>query len=328
MKRKISAITVLVIFLSCTAYAQMSNDYTEWIQKAQAFYDGKQYKQSADAFTKAFASNDGKGMLNDRYNAACSWARAGNSDSAFFMLMRIATVAKYTNISHLLIDPDLSSLHNDKRWNDLCNIVKQNKEAAEAGLDKGLVAILDTIMKDDQGGRMQLEEIDRKYGTHSQQKKDLWKTINEKDSIDLIKVKKILDRYGWIGPDLVGWEGNETIFLVIQHSDIKTQEKYLPMMREAVKNKKAQPASLALLEDRVLLGEGKKQIYGSQIGRDENGKYYVSDLEDPDNVDKRRSEVGLGPLATYVQHWDLKWDVETYKKQLPEIENRHKGQSQ
>jgi hypothetical protein len=99
----------------------------------------------------------------------------------------------------------------------------------------------------------------------------------------------------------------------------------LPMMREAVKNRKAEGSSLALLEDRVALGQGKLQIYGSQIGRDPDTQlYYVSPLLDPDNVDKRRAEVGLGPLSEYVTHWQIKWNVEQYKKDLPALEEKRK----
>ena len=96
-------------------------------------------------------------------------------------------------------------------------------------------------------------------------------------------------------------------------------------MREAVKNGKAQGSSLALLEDRVAIGQGKRQIYGSQIGRDiQTLEYYVLPLEDPDNVDKRRAEVGLGPLADYVRNWNMTWDPEQYKKDLPAIEEKEK----
>ena len=92
------------------------------------------------------------------------------------------------------------------------------------------------------------------------------------------------------------------------------------MMRESVKNGKAQASSLALLEDRVAFRHGKLQIYGSQIGQDlVTHNYYVLPLDDPDNVDKRRSEVGLEPLAEYVKHWNIKWDVELYKKDFPKL---------
>jgi len=87
------------------------------------------------------------------------------------------------------------------------------------------------------------------------------------------------------------------------------------MMREAVKEGRAYASSLALLEDRLALRQGKKQIYGSQIGFDkETEKYIVQDLEDPDNVDKRRAEVGLPPLADYVKNWNIVWNVAEYKK--------------
>ena len=53
--------------------------------------------------------------------------------------------------------------------------------------------------------------------------------------------------------------------------------------------------------------------------------YYVRPLEDPDNVDRRRLEVRLEPLALYVKTWQIKWDVEQYKKDLPKFEKMEKG---
>lgn len=93
------------------------------------------------------------------------------------------------------------------------------------------------------------------------------------------------------------------------------------MMREAVKKGNAHAAHLALLEDRVALGKGEKQIYGSQIGQDEaTGEYYVLPLIDPDNVDKRRKEVELGPIQDYISDWGITWNVEEYIRNLAEIE--------
>lgn len=80
-------------------------------------------------------------------------------------------------------------------------------------------------------------------------------------------------------------------------------------------------SSLALLENRIALREGRKQIYGSQIGTNPNTKkQYVFPLDDPDNVNKRRSDVGLGTLTDYVKNWNITWNVKNYKKELPEIE--------
>ena len=96
-------------------------------------------------------------------------------------------------------------------------------------------------------------------------------------------------------------------------------------MKEAVAKGNASPGSLALLIDRIEILEGRKQIYGSQIGINQNNKaYYVLPLIDPDNVDKRRTEVGLGPISDYIKNWNLIWDVEKYKRDLPELEKLNK----
>lgn len=96
-------------------------------------------------------------------------------------------------------------------------------------------------------------------------------------------------------------------------------------MREAVKKGNASSSNLALLEDRVALRQGKKQIYGTQVTKDEvTGESYVLPLEDPDNVDKRRAEVGLEKLQDYLSNFGIKWDVEEYKMKLSEIEAKQK----
>jgi hypothetical protein len=300
-------------------------EYFDLVKIADSLYRIKDYKNSGNKYSNAFKVNSWKGYSSDRYNAACSWALASVPDSAFFQLDRIATLMNYTNYNHITNDTDLNSLHTDIRWEKLIEKIKQNKEKEEVNYNQPLVAILDTIYIEDQKYRSQINDINKKYGWKSKEMNALWDIISEKDSINLIRVKQILDQYGWLGADVVSDQGNSTLFLVIQHSDQATQEKYLPMMREAVKNGKAKGSSLALLEDRVALGQGKRQIYGSQISRDpETQEYYISPLEDPDNVDKRRSEVGLGPLSEYVNHWQIKWDVEQYKKDLPNLVEKDK----
>jgi hypothetical protein len=198
----------------------------------------------------------------------------------------------------------------------------QNKKAPESNLNKELIAILDTIHQEDQKYRKESQELGKKYGWDSKEMQDVWKIINVKDSINLIKVEKILAEYGWLGADVIGEQGNRTLFLVIQHSpDNKIQQKYLPMMREAVNKGNADAKSLALLEDRVALSEGEKQIYGSQLEMDYKTNLYVlSPMIDPDNIDKRRAEVGLNPIAEYLKFWDLTWDVEKFKKRMEEYD--------
>ncbi|MCE3278422.1 MAG: hypothetical protein K0S44_613 [Bacteroidetes bacterium] len=174
----------------------------------------------------------------------------------------------------------------------------------------------------DQRYRNQMGSVQSRYGGDSKEMKELYKAMKSADSLNLIKVEYILSKYGWLGVNEIGSQCNTTLFMVIQHSDQPHQEKYLPIMRLAVKNGKAQAHHLALLEDRILLQQGKKQIYGSQLSWNlKTNQYYLAPLEDPDNVDKRRKEAGLEILSDYIKNCcDLTWDVEQYKKELPSIE--------
>jgi uncharacterized pyridoxamine 5'-phosphate oxidase family protein len=322
--RKVSSMILFSFFLYFVS--AQSKLYFKIIKVADSLYRIKDYQNSANTYSKAFEANNWKGLQTDRYNAACAWALTGNKDSAFSQLYRIAERSQYQNYNHIKQDQDLITLHTDSRWQPLMEIVRHNKDKAEQNLNKPMVAILDSIYNEDQGYRMQIDSITKQYGWESKEMKSHLRKMDISDSINLIKVKAILDQYGWVGSEIVGKQGNSTLFLVIQHADLQSQEKYLPMMRTAVKNNKASASQLALLEDRVALRQGKRQIYGSQIGMyPKTNKYYVSPLEDPENVDKRRAEVGLGPLKDYVDNWQIKWDVDQYKKELPKIEKLEKG---
>ncbi|MBV4358252.1 DUF6624 domain-containing protein [Pinibacter aurantiacus] len=171
-----------------------------------------------------------------------------------------------------------------------------------------LAITLDSILTDDQHDRMNVQTIMDLYGPQSKQLDSLNKRITYYDSINLIKVKQIIDTYGWPGSDVVGFEGNLAIFLVIQHADLATQEKYLPMVRDAVKTGKARAGDLALLEDRVLTRNGKAQIYGSQLRQIPNtNKYEFYPIEDEANVNKRRAAIGLQPLEDYAKGFGISY---------------------
>jgi len=79
-------------------------------------------------------------------------------------------------------------------------------------------------------------------------------------------------------------------------------------MREAVKNGKALPQNLALLEDRILINQGKPQIYGSQVRLNEKaGKNEFYQIMDEPNVNKRRASVGLPPLEDYAKLFQFEY---------------------
>jgi hypothetical protein len=114
-------------------------------------------------------------------------------------------------------------------------------------------------------------------------------------------LNQTIEKQGWPTNSLVGSDGANAAWLLVQHADadLKFQRKCLDLMAALPKNEVSQ-TDFAYLTDRVLLAEGKKQIYGTQFDWID-GKLQPQPLEDDINVDKRRAEVGMPPLAEYAK---------------------------
>jgi hypothetical protein len=54
------------------------------------------------------------------------------------------------------------------------------------------------------------------------------------------------------------------------------------------------------LTDRILVGSGKKQIYGTETNF-KDGKAVATPIDDEDHVDERRKALGLEPLEEYLK---------------------------
>lgn len=294
------------IFILCSRviYAQ---DFDELISQADAYYEEKSYQQSARSYDQAFAIKEGS--YNHYYNAACSWALAGNADQAIKYL-RSSADKGWKNKSWMMKDEDLKSLRELDGWQDILTIVQANLDEYERDFDKPLQKQLEAIYVRDQTLRQLSRMAREKFGRESEEMDYIWNLASREDSINTVEVTKIIDERGWPGTSLVGGKANSAVFLVVQHASLAVQEKYLPLLRESVMKGESRGSSLALLEDRILMRNGKPQTYGSQITTDkETGKQIVYKIKDPEYVNKRRAEVGLGPIEEYVSYWDIVWTI-------------------
>lgn len=163
------------------------------------------------------------------------------------------------------------------------------------------------MLETDQSVRNNMEEIRKKHGDASVEMQEAWKKQRPIDEANLARFEAIIGTYGWPKRSLVGEKGASAVFLVLQHADLAYQKKYLPLARKAAAAGDLRTQSLALLEDRILVREGKKQIYGSQLMTNKSGKWEFNSIEDEPNVDKRRESVGLGPLAEYAKYFGLEY---------------------
>jgi hypothetical protein len=115
------------------------------------------------------------------------------------------------------------------------------------------------------------------------------------DSVNQTRVIPILERYGWLPKSLIGEKAASAIFLVVQHSGSKTIEKYLPQMEALATKGEASATGAAMMRDRLLSFQGKKQIYGTQSSNTVrgDGSIVIWPIEDSENVNRRRKKVGF-----------------------------------
>ncbi len=184
-----------------------------------------------------------------------------------------------------------------------------------------LTILLEKVSIDDQKYRLGWDSIISKHGLNSPEFIELISKMNKQDSANMIIVGGILDKYGWLGSKQISKEANETLFLVIQHAPLSVQLNYLPVLKQAVKEKKAKPSEYAMLVDRTNMYQGKFQIYGSQMNYDSRGKILIYPIADEPNVNRRRKSVGLPPMEEYVKLADSSFDyklpkLDAYKNKI------------
>ena len=278
--------------------------------KADSLRDAGNLKLAIEEYAKLYEQDSTNG--NNTYNYAAALALDRQIDTAFHFL-NIAT-DKDTSVQ-VLNDPDFYFLIGDDRWSKLQDKIINRVEAKYGKYqDVELSKELWTMQIKDQAFYYHIDVAERTVGRESpiiSALGELKKIINDQN---LNRIIEIIDAQGWPKKSVVEGSAATTVFLIIQHSDIEIQKKYLPLMKEAANNGEADWSLLALLIDRVNIREGKKQIYGSQITRNEDGSFSVKDLQDPEYVNQRRKEVGLEPIEEYVSRWGIKWTIEQKEK--------------
>lgn len=148
------------------------------------------------------------------------------------------------------------------------------------------------------------------------------------DSLNQAIVFEILDKDGW--PSNLSNKANQAIWIVIDHSNLAFQRKYLYLVKEKAEECILEKADYAILNDRVLMGEGKPQIYGTQIKMnativdDEIAmQFFLWPVENPIVLDSLRNTMRLSPIKEYLQNssesigqeivWDEKITIADFK---------------
>ncbi|MCZ0984220.1 DUF6624 domain-containing protein [Streptomyces sp. x-45] len=129
------------------------------------------------------------------------------------------------------------------------------------------------------------------------------------DGRDLVRVdadntawlKRAIAAHGWLGISLVGEQGADEAWLLVQHADrdLDLQRQVLGLLQDAVADGEALPRHLAYLTDRVRVATDEPQVYGTQYIKAPDGKLQPYAVAEPELLDARRAAMGLESAAEY-----------------------------
>jgi hypothetical protein len=283
--------------------------------------DAKYYKRTKN-YSKSFAlfkeALKKPSKVSDDYYYAVKVALLNrDEDMAFIWLNDYTKIDSYRSIDEIKEDSSLLKLHNNPKWVEFLNELSKQNNLREQKYNQTLKKELDQIYFDDQDIRIKYVKEMENPNTDTSKLDSMMKIMIKLDSINLKKVTKILDEYGWLTNSEIGEKANTSLFGVLQHADMKTQQKFRPLLEKAFNEGHLPRNYYAQFVDRLKYRETKEQIYGTQYGTKPNSKeIFILPLIDPDNIDERRLLIGLGHFSSYLQMFDMIWNVEDYKNNL------------
>jgi len=324
MKNCILSFSILLISISLIGQSFSSQDpaYIDNVKAGEAKLKAADYDSCVIYYQTAFEIKQ-TSFLSLMRGAAC--AHSNHSEALRDQWMSKAFENSWGGAKNIFDSyPEFDYL----RGGDFENMVTKRFEAAaeDAGVNLELMSEFDSIALYDQKWRRLMRDTSDAYGWDSPQMAALWDKQSHWDSLNTLRIEEVIvEQGGYPGRSLVGDRHASTAFLVIQHAPLETQVKYIDMMKEAADADEVRWSSIALLIDRVNLGLGEKQIYGSQLARnEETGGYYFSPMENPYKIDSIRATVGLGPIQAYADNWDFTFDIEEHLEIWAEIEEEGK----
>lgn len=248
--------------------------------------------------------HDPAGLLN-AYKVAEAYGYARQPDSAFkylFLSLRSDTTIMACT------SPAFLNLRTDPRWTNFVDSAVGIVTYAYPGIitDWELARKLWDMHAWDQAYYYEIDIAERALGIDSPVASAFWNLKEEINKRNVLRLDSIIKIKGWPTMTTVGHYGSQAAFLVVQHSNVELQNKYLPIIKVHCEKGEVSWESYALMYDRVQVTEGRPQLYGTQVRWNEtiNGNEFFP-IEDEKNVNSRRAKMGLEPIEDYASHFEI-----------------------
>jgi len=127
------------------------------------------------------------------------------------------------------------------------------------------------------------------------------KSMLRGDSARTARLRAILDEHGWPDSVRAGGPAAQAAFLVLQHSPSRELQKtWLPTIERLARKGLVPADQAALLIDRVLVGDGLPQRFGTQFSM-VDGRLVLDSVENEGSLEERRTSMGLPTMEEYMR---------------------------
>lgn len=297
--RKLIFFFILIFYVRTIGFTQqVPIEYSQNISIADSlFFKLKKYCDAGLFYNKAFNNIDGYAIDYHRLQAARAWAKCGQRDSTFANLYFLVYSMSFSDWRLLDSEFKNTTIYSDRRFNNVTWYCKCSENIKNKRFDSTIARIFDSLYLVDQSTRSITDEkILAGISTNS---------VSQKSNLRVLD--SIYQIHGWLSSAQVGYNGSLVQFLIIQHDDLETQKKWLPIVRKVVDSCLLAPGNYALLIDRILVQSGKKQIFGSQPFFDyQTNKIIPYPIRKYKKVNKRRMEKGMNSLELYLMQLNKK----------------------
>ncbi|WP_299494142.1 DUF6624 domain-containing protein [uncultured Shewanella sp.] len=115
------------------------------------------------------------------------------------------------------------------------------------------------------------------------------------------KIKSIFSQHALLTSADIGKDGLSALVQLISNNyDTDFKQQMLLVIKQLYQLKELSGQDFAVLYDLVQMEKGLPQYYGTVL-HEENGHYVLMNIQDPENVDFRRSQLGLVSLSDSLQ---------------------------
>lgn len=244
-----------------------------------------------------------KDTYKNNYNIACIYAIMYQKDSAFKYLN---LALNNNNSLWSLADNDLFSLTDDARWLTIEKAQLEKHQTVKGKIQKPDFAkqLLRLIQKD-QSLDYQLDMAKDYFFKNGKAPHWYYPIAQMKKEItagNFKEMEALLQKNGWPTYSTVGKLAADSPLLVINHHPKEEiRIKYLEQIKDACLENEGSCFEYAKIQDRILVNTEKPQLFGMQFTYDKDRNRIPFPILKPEFVDKRRAEIGLEPLKTYLK---------------------------